>query len=516
MHRRNFLRTSGAAALIGGLARQPARAYVPGHNFDKYDFGSGPAVSDRLYQGPFPTELFPSWNVAMATTPSTEPVTNYGMGLITYICDEVGPAQKPGQSLDKSIEDLVRLPIGSKLYLRVNWKDVQQKRGRLDLCPHWKTTFDLARQYDKRVGLRVMMSNPDIQESPLPAFLDGKIPMVNLGSWQKRDRFEPRYDDRQFQAAFQELTELLAAAYDGHPQVEYLDTAMYGFWGEGHTWPLEKNPFADYRSAESTFVRMFEFQAQNWKKTPLATNTQPDFSKVGNSELVERTIRSFNWLRTDTIFIENEQIEALSNRPPWIGASIEVGMSDGSPGSLHLDEGVTYTDNVVSHARDVGACYFSLWNWHRISADHLLAYYEKYPNAIDTLARTIGYRVRPSWIWTYEEQGYPGLILGLSNDGVAGVPGALRISVLDKDGKTLAGGCLDAGYPLPGKVRQAQFPLPKGTRWKGLQLKAEIEVKGQRHPVRWACKQSLNADGTLTLRPTAGLGESDETGGLAS
>jgi hypothetical protein len=516
MRRRDFLMAGGAAALASGLGGPTAAAYVPGHNFDRFDFGSGPTVADRLYQGPFPTDLFPSWNVAMATTPSSEPVANYGMGMITYICDEIGPPQKAGESQEKSIEDLVRLPVGSKLYLRVNWKDVQSRPGRLDLCPHWKTTFDLARQYDKGIGLRVMMSNPDIPDSPLPAFLDGKIPMVKLGSWLKRDRSEPRYDDPRFQAAFEELTDLLADAYDGHPQVEYVDTAMYGFWGEGHTWPLESNPFPDAVTAEATFIRMFEHQVKRWKKTPLATNTQPDFSKVGNSELVDRTIRSFNWLRTDTIFIENEQIEILSNRPPWIGASIEVGMSDGSPGSLHLDEGVTYTDNVLSHARDVGACYFSLWNWHRISADRLAAYHAKYPSAIDWLARSIGYRVRPSWVWTYEERGYPGLIVGFCNDGIAGVPGVLRVSVLDKNGAVLASGSLDAGYPLPGKVRQAQFPLPKGTAWKGLRLKAEIEVKGQRHPVRWACKQALNADGTLTIRPTAGLGESDETGGLIS
>jgi hypothetical protein len=46
-----------------------------------------------------------------------------------------------------------------------------------------------------------------------------------------------------------------------------------------------------------------------------------------------------------------------------------------------------------------------------------------------------------------------------------------------------------------------------------LRLKAEIEVKGQRYPVRWACCQKLNEDGSLTLRPTVGLGQEDETGG---
>jgi hypothetical protein len=68
------------------------------------------------------------------------------------------------------------------------------------------------------------------------------------------------------------------------------------------------------------------------------------------------------------------------------------------------------------------------------------------------------------------------------------------------DGKALKSGCLDAGYPLPGKIRQAQFVLPTGIDWNGLKLSAEIEIKGKRYPVRWACHQKLNDDGSLTLR----------------
>ena len=359
-----------------------------------------------------------------------------------------------------------------------------------------------------------MISNPDIPGYALPEFVREKVPMVKLGSWQKREREEPRCDDPYFQSAFQELVGLLAAEYDGNADVEYVDTCMYGFWGEGHTWPLEKNPYPDYTTAENTFVKMYDWQNAHWKKTPLLTNTQPDFSKVGNSELVDRTVRSGNWLRTDTIFIENEQIEELSNRPAWTAACVEVGISDNSPKSLRVDEGVTYSDNVVWHAHDVGANYFSLWNWHRISAAGLEAYYAAHPTALDSLAKSMGYRVRPSWIWTYEERGEPGLIIGFVNDGIAGVPGVLRVTIASESGQVLCTGSLDAGYPLPGRVRQAQFPLPKGTDWKGLRLKAELEVKGQRYPVRWACQQKLNADGSLTLRPTNGLNVSDETGGL--
>ena len=234
MLRRTFMKTGvwGAAA-----------AYVPAHNFDKYDFGSGPAIKDRLNQGPFPADLYPSWTVVMALTPSRDVVSNRGMGLVTYLCDEVGLLRPNGMSLDAALEDLARFPLGTNLYIRVNWKDIQQRPGRLDPSEIWKTSFALAKQYGKRVGFRVMISNPDIAGYALPDFIREKVPMVKLGNWQKREREEPRCDDAYFQGAFQELIGLLAAEYDGHADVEYVDTCMYGFWGEGHTWPFEKNPY---------------------------------------------------------------------------------------------------------------------------------------------------------------------------------------------------------------------------------------------------------------------------------
>jgi hypothetical protein len=89
------------------------------------------------------------------------------------------------------------------------------------------------------------------------------------------------------------------------------------------------------------------------------------------------------------------------------------------------------------------------------------------------------------------------LIIGFVNDGIAGV---LRVSIVSEDGKVNAGGSLDAGCPLPGKVRQAKFPLPKGTKWQGLRLKAAVEVKGQPYPMRWACGQSWRRAGCAGVR----------------
>src|SRR5262249_38577984 len=416
--RRTFLKTAGLGTATAATALRPrsTAAFVPAHVWDKHDFGSGPPVADALDQGPSPQsppeEVLPGSTAAMAPPPPDDIVPGFGKGLVAYVTGDFGARTFDGVDPARAIDDLARLPVGDKLYLRPTWREIQKQRGRLDPDEYWKIAFATAKQYGRRVGFRVMMSNPDIAEACMPEFLIGKVPMVRLaGEWTGRDttavRYrkvheEPRYDHPAFQEAFRELNGLLAAELDGSPLVEYVDTFMYGFWGEGHTWPFTNNPFSDYATAEATWVQMFETQLEHWKKTPLATNTQPDFSRVGNSELVDRTIRSHNWLRSDTIFIENEQIEALSNRPPWTAAVLEVGMSDGSSDSLHVDEGVTATDNAFAHVMDVGANYCSLWNWHKERAANVLRYYRLYPATIDRLARRLGYRVRPSFVWSYE------------------------------------------------------------------------------------------------------------------
>ncbi len=516
MDRRNFLKTGGTVALLSGVAANQARAFVPAHMWEKYDFGSGPVVHDRLNQGPFPVyppeEVVPDSYVVMATTPSKEIVDNYGMGLTAYVSGDLGPPKVEGESVEKSIEDLVKMPFVQKLYLRPDWRQVQNKPGKLDLPDYWKISYDLAKQYNKPIAFRIMTENPDVSYPGMPEFLMEKVPYVTLkGEWKgdpSQTRYQrkhpmPRYDHPEYQAAFRELNALLAEKFNEDPLIEYMDTFMYGFWGEGHTWPYEGHSFPDDVIAEQTWLKMFDTQLEFWTKTPLVTNTQPDFSRVGNSEVLDKSVRTHNWIRTDTIFIENMQIESLSNRPPWIAAISEIGIR--TLDRLVVDQGVDINENIIEHVIDMGANYWSVWNWHNIAARNILDYYEKNPGPIDMLSRRIGYRVRPSWVWHFNKAGHQGLILGMVNDGIAAVPGVLRLSVLDEKGQVLDTGCLDPGYPKPQGVRQAMLILPKGVDWKGLRLKAELEVKGVRHPVQWACHQKTNDDGTLTLAPTKGI-----------
>jgi hypothetical protein len=518
MQRRDFLKSGVSLVVAAELGAGKAAAHVPAHNWNNYDFGSGPTVTDRLNQGPFPQyapdAVIPTDDVVMTTTPAEEAVPNFGKGLVTYITADMGTEEIKSDNVSQAIEDLVKFPLGQQLYIRPTWREVQPKPGKLELPEYLKLVFRLAKENNKRIGLRVQMCAPDYTHEPaLPDFVLEKVPKVDLifsGTENKKDserylknphsKYQPRFDDPFFQHAFTELVGQMAAEFDGNPQVEFIDTFMYGFWGEGHTWPFANNPFPDYQTAERTWVKMMDIQLEHFKKTPLLTNTQPDFSRVGNSEMLDRTVRSNNWIRSDTIFIENEQIEALSNRPPWIAALLEQGLPGRLPDANAAVDGISPAENMISHVMDVGANYFSLWNFHQISAQLLMTYYQTSKAWFDRINRRIGYSVRPTMIWEYEDNGYVGLIVGFANDGITGVPGVLRVTVESQDGKALANGCLDAGYPLPGKLRQAQFVLPPGTKWQGLKLKAEIEVKGMRYPVRWACHQKLNEDGSLTLR----------------
>jgi hypothetical protein len=517
MDRRDFLKTSGAVTLLSGVGAGTANAFVPAHLWEKYDFGSGPAVKDRLNQGPFPVYppevVVPGSYVVMATTPSKEIVPNFGMGLVAYISGDIGPPKIEGESLEKSLEDLVKMPFVQKIYMRPDWYQVQKTPGKLKFPDYWNITFELARQYNKRVAFRIMTENPDVPYQGIPEFLKEKVPYIKLkGEWKgdpnniryQRPHDMPRYDYPEYQAAFRELNALLADKFNGNPMIEYMDTFMYGFWGEGHTWPYEGHPFPSDVIAEQTWMKMFDTQLEFWTKTPLVTNTQPDYSRVGNSEILDKSVRTHNWIRTDTIFIENMQIEALSNRPPWLAAISEVGIRAVDNARFSADQGIDINENIISHVIDIGANYWSVWNWHNIAAKNILGWYEKNPGPIDNLTRRIGYRVRPSWIWHFEKAGHQGLIFGMVNDGISAVPGVLRLTVLSDDGKVKVSGCLDPGYPKPQGVRQAMIILPNGVDWKGLKLKAELEVKGVLYPVNWACHQKTNKDGTLTFNPTNG------------
>jgi hypothetical protein len=506
IRRRQFLQAGAAAAALAGTGAR-ASGDVPVHQWQGYDFGPGPRVRDRLNQGPFGIDQDEGWYTIETTTPSDRLVRNFGLGLVGYTWEENGPAlavREGRESLESAIEALASLPFVDVLYIRCDWRDVQTRPGRLDPSPVWAATLDAARRHGLRVGFRVQLSNPEIQPAKLalPDFLQPKVPLVTIRrpKGESPPRVEPRYDHPEFQRAFRELDSLLAAELDASPLVEFVDLMMYGFWGEGHTSDYP-SPFPDRLTAERTFVAMTEHQLETWKRAPLAVNTQPDISATGNHAVQDLAVRAGAWLRSDSIILDEPiQIEMLANRPPWLA----VIMEDGYHRHYRTDRpefkrdagGVSVIDTALLHTLDLGGNYWSLWT----EAGNLARYAEAHPEGLAALRRRIGYRVRPSWIWQRKRDGTAELILAVANDGVAGVPGVLRVFVDTRDGKVRVGGGLDAGHPHGGRLRQASFLLPPGLDGQEVVLRAEIETNGVRRPVRWACAQPTNEDGSLTVR----------------
>ena len=132
MRRRTFIKAGAALTVAGALPHVKAQE-VPTHNWDNYDFGPGPQVTDRLNQGPFGIEQDGGWYTVLVTSQSSKPVKNYGLGLMGYTWEEGGPslaARAGTETLEQHVEKMASLPFVDLLYIRCDWRDVQTVPGK--------------------------------------------------------------------------------------------------------------------------------------------------------------------------------------------------------------------------------------------------------------------------------------------------------------------------------------------------------------------------------------------------
>jgi hypothetical protein len=516
MKRRDLLKSAAMLPLLHGgygFAGDGKHTAGPKHLWDGYDFGSFFPQQDRLNQGPFDIDQDQGWQTVLFTTPSERPLRNPGLGLVGYTWEEGGPSvavREGRQTLEDHVEKMASLPFVDVLYIRCDWRNVQKRPGRLDLDPVWDLTLKAAKRHGKRVAFRIQSSNTVFQpqQLALPEFLRQRIPMVKIGLMDKHSGdsrasgassywIEPRYDHPEYLKALTELNHLLAERFDGDPLIEWVDMMHVGFWGEGH-FGGNPNPFPDFATAQRTLDAMVRIQLAIWKKTPLAMNTQPDISNTGNREAIDIAVRSGAWVRSDSIIVEEPiQIEELANRPPYLAAILEDGyFRSYDISKLSVDSaGVNELENYMLHVLDVKANYWSLWT----ESEHLASYNKRFPRGFERLQANLGYRLRPSWVWQRKRSGTSELVICISNRGVAGVPGVLWLEIASPDGKLKLRGSLDPGYPHGGGLRMGSFLLPAGYVGK-VNLSAKIEIRpGVCKTVAWACEQSANEDGSLTV-----------------
>jgi hypothetical protein len=75
----------------------------------------------------------------------------------------------------------------------------------------------------------------------------------------------------------------------------------------------------------------------------------------------------------------------------------------------------------------------------------------------------------------------------------------LRLTLESVDGKYRVTGGLDAGHPSGGRIREASFIVPREIVERRFNLRAEIEIRGVRRPVQWACEQPREANGAFPI-----------------
>jgi hypothetical protein len=121
MRRRDFVKTSLGLTAGSSFATQRMWADVPDHLWRGYDFGAGPAVTNRLDQGPFGISQDEGWYTIFVTDPSREHIRNFGTGLVGYTWEENGPAlgvMCGRETIEQAVEKMAALPFVDVLYIR--------------------------------------------------------------------------------------------------------------------------------------------------------------------------------------------------------------------------------------------------------------------------------------------------------------------------------------------------------------------------------------------------------------
>ncbi len=69
--------------------------------------------------------------------------------------------------------------------------------------------------------------------------------------------FSPDYDDPRIQQMLLDLVAALGARYDGDPRIGYITQGLIGFWGEGHTYPMDGWEFPqNWIASDDTQVKL--------------------------------------------------------------------------------------------------------------------------------------------------------------------------------------------------------------------------------------------------------------------
>ena len=165
-------------------------------------------------------------------------LVNPGIGLQTFQRFDGQPLNPPLSWSEEGPLDLpadaaarADFPASSVAYFRWFWAQIEPSPGdlRLDVVDR---AIAAARAHGQTLSFRVM---PYDAKHPLPAWLVGEgLRRAPLDPGEDGAVFHPDYADPVYARRWGALITALAARYDGHPQIDTVDMASIGYWGEGN------------------------------------------------------------------------------------------------------------------------------------------------------------------------------------------------------------------------------------------------------------------------------------------
>ena len=176
-----------------------------------------------------------------------------------------------GSKLDPA-DTLDDFPGLSTVYLRVPWAYLEPAEGRFN----W-ALFDTPAQRwiakGKQVAFRVSCSESWLRfatpEWVKNAGAAGVFFHLGKGPAKDGPLWDPDFGDPVFLAKLENFLKVMAARYDGNPNVAFVNVGSYGMWGEGHTSMSSQVP----EDKADVFVRRhIDLHAKHFRRTLLAIN----------------------------------------------------------------------------------------------------------------------------------------------------------------------------------------------------------------------------------------------------
>jgi hypothetical protein len=153
-------------------------------------------------------------------------------------------------------------PFSTVAYLRWYWDTIEPKDGqyRWDIIDGALAT---ARERGQTLGIRVMCHDHESKHDVPGWFRNkgAKGAVTNVGRGENMTYWLPDYTDPLYIKYWTRITAELAARYDGHRDLEFVDCASIGPWGEWSTRPVDPPMWAK--------AALIDCYTDNFRKTPL-------------------------------------------------------------------------------------------------------------------------------------------------------------------------------------------------------------------------------------------------------